>query len=326
MSWIVKDASELVEFLRTKGGVYGPAGDDRIVFDELGNGAPPNLSRLSDVSARNVFQPMTHYYLRFEDRPDTEVSFRDYDTTPRVVVGLRPCDVAALTVHDTVFAESGSYRALRDATAIVGLVCPAREEACFCDSVGVDPRSTDGMDAALTVAVGGGYVLAALTDKGRTLMSGAPFPESGDATAADFREADHPVLAAEGVPEALGRLREMEIWDEIGFACVNCRVCTYVCPTCHCFTVTDEVFGTEGGRAAVWDSCQSKSFTKEASGHNPRATKPARVRQRILHKYAYYPEVEGALMCGGCGRCIKGCPTGRNIVEELTLLKGGAAT
>ena len=91
MSWMVDDLSKLVDFLSQKGPVYGPVGQEQIVFERIDDGQTMNLSRLSDVSARHLFQPMTHYFLRFEDRPDAEAVFVDYDDSPWIAFGLRPC-------------------------------------------------------------------------------------------------------------------------------------------------------------------------------------------------------------------------------------------
>jgi sulfhydrogenase subunit beta (sulfur reductase) len=325
MNYLLPNLKVLVELLSEKAEVYGPVGDERIVFDRLGD-REPNLSRRSDISPRNLFQPMTHYFLRFEDAPSAEADFRDFDASPRVVIGMRPCDIAGLEAHDRVFAESESYRALRDATTVVGVLCGEREASCFCDSMGGGPHERAGMDIALYPSEDG-YVVSAVTDRGEELLSDAPFRKLDTPPEPAFEEREHPTIDTDGLVESLERLEAVPsderpgIWDDIAFSCVNCRVCTYTCPTCHCFTVTDEVLGTDGGRATVWDSCQNKLFTKEASGHNPRDSKVSRVRQRILHKYLYYPRVHGALMCSGCGRCIAGCPTGRSIVEELTALK-----
>jgi ferredoxin len=320
MTWIVKDLEALVRYLAGKATTYGPVGTDRIVFEELPEGSELNTARRSDVSARHVFQPMTHYYLKFKDGPSADPSFEDFDGAPRVVVGLRPCDIQALRVHDSVFGESESYRALRDATVIVGYLCSRYEPSCFCDSVGGDPLSREGMDAVI-YPVSEGYAITAETERGKKLLEGVPFRTLDRAPEPAFEDAEHPTLDTAGLSDSAARLEDSEIWSEIGFPCVACRVCTYVCPTCHCFTVTDEAFGTRAGRAVVWDSCQNEAFTKEASGHNPRGVKAARVRQRLLHKFSYYPTAHGDLMCSGCGRCIAGCPTGRNLIEELELLK-----
>jgi ferredoxin len=63
-------------------------------------------------------------------------------------------------------------------------------------------------------------------------------------------------------------------------------------------------------------------FTLEASGHNPRPVKTRRLRQRVGHKFAYYPEkYNGVIACCGCGRCIRYCPVSVDISEIAGYLK-----
>ena len=65
------------------------------------------------------------------------------------------------------------------------------------------------------------------------------------------------------------------------------------------------------------------TFTQHASGHNPREEGAARTRQRIMHKFSFFPRGEaGAWMCVGCGRCIASCPTGRSLKEDIGILIG----
>jgi Fe-S oxidoreductase len=63
-------------------------------------------------------------------------------------------------------------------------------------------------------------------------------------------------------------------------------------------------------------------FTKMAGGDNPRPTQRERVRQRFLHKLAYYPERSGVVSCTGCGRCLGECPVGIGIEEVILELAG----
>jgi ferredoxin len=78
--------------------------------------------------------------------------------------------------------------------------------------------------------------------------------------------------------------------------------------------MTDEQSGLQGKRLRTWDTCMSFEFTLEGSGHNPRPTKAHRLRNRMGHKFAYYPELhEGLIACCGCGRCIKSCPVSLDI-------------
>ena len=107
------------------------------------------------------------------------------------------------------------------------------------------------------------------------------------------------------------RFNDTQFWQDQTDRCLSCGACTYFCPTCYCFTITDEGEGLSekgGRRLRSWDNCMSSLFTREASGHNPRTVKAFRMRNRVSHKYSTYPENWGAFSCSGCGRCISNCP------------------
>ena len=75
-------------------------------------------------------------------------------------------------------------------------------------------------------------------------------------------------------------------------------------------------------RHRCWDSCMYSEFTKMSAGQ-PRLTQKERFRQRFMHKLVYYPERYGGLYsCVGCGRCLKVCPIGMNIVKVMKKLGG----
>ncbi|MHA2289151.1 MAG: 4Fe-4S dicluster domain-containing protein, partial [Promethearchaeota archaeon] len=70
----------------------------------------------------------------------------------------------------------------------------------------------------------------------------------------------------------------------------------------------------------IWDTCQSCLYTLETSGHNPRPEKIQRCRNRIMHKFSYYPSNYECLGCVGCGRCISACPVNnelRIIIDKI---------
>jgi formate hydrogenlyase subunit 6/NADH:ubiquinone oxidoreductase subunit I len=90
-----------------------------------------------------------------------------------------------------------------------------------------------------------------------------------------------------------------------------------VCPTCVCFDIQEEADQAGERRLRTWDSCGYRMFTLHASGHNPRDTQGARWRQRIYHKFSYYPERYGKLGCVGCGKCTRACPVDMNLQEHL---------
>ena len=52
--------------------------------------------------------------------------------------------------------------------------------------------------------------------------------------------------------------------------------------------------------------------------------KSQRLKNRVGHKFVWYPEVHGEPACTGCGRCIRHCPVSMNISRIATLLSGGA--
>jgi ferredoxin len=58
-----------------------------------------------------------------------------------------------------------------------------------------------------------------------------------------------------------------------------------------------------------------RTYSLEASGHNPRPTKVERTRQRVMHKFAYWVDLINEIGCTGCGRCVEYCPVNIDIRE-----------
>jgi sulfhydrogenase subunit beta (sulfur reductase) len=123
---------------------------------------------------------------------------------------------------------------------------------------------------------------------------------------------------AKAIKPILDRIFEHPFWDTIHARCLKCGTCTYLCPTCHCFDISDETKGSDGVRIRSWDSCQYPLFTKMASGHNPRTSQKERWRQRVMHKFRYYVDNFGAVSCVGCGRCVMLCPVNIDIRKIIT--------
>jgi sulfhydrogenase subunit beta (sulfur reductase) len=114
-------------------------------------------------------------------------------------------------------------------------------------------------------------------------------------------------------------------WAEMAERCLSCRICAYVCPTCRCFDVRDEPVQTGNGhnrfeRIRCWDSCAGTTYRQIAGGHNPRAAKGERLRNRFMCKFYYYPEQYGPIACTGCGRCVDACPVNIDITEVIQRL------
>jgi ferredoxin len=241
----------------------------------------------------------------------------------QLIIAARPCDAAALPILDDVFNWDFAdefYNRRRAATTIITVACSAADDACFCTSVGIGPEDPRGSDAILLEVGEGRYHVRPVTEKGGKLFAGRTesSKESAMATKGPGRK-----FEAEKIRTFVNGHFEDPIWAEHGRSCMACGVCAFSCPTCHCFDIIDA--GPAAGRARVrtWDTCQFPNFTQHASGHNPRAMQPARQRQRILHKFAIYPEKFGKILCTGCGNCVRNCPVGLGVLDMLTEIEHG---
>jgi ferredoxin len=266
-----------------------------------------------------------------EDAHILRESQKDFPLT--VVVGIRPCDAKALRLVDVnfnnpQFKDPWWVRRLESMT-LIGIGCNEPCGTCFCTSVGCGPFNEEGLDVLL-VDLEGNYLVRAITKKGAQLFEQAGVAE--DAKSNVKKKADEVKGKAEKqiashVPtDKLKKknvidLFDASFWDDVASACLNCGTCTFLCPTCWCFDIQDEVNKKEGDRIRNWDSCMFPLFTLHASGHNPRSEKVQRVRQRFMHKLKYYlDKYNNGVACVGCGRCVRYCPVNIDIREVFNLM------
>ena len=252
---------------------------------------------------------------------------------PKAVVGIRPCDAKALRlVHvnfdNPEFRDPWWIKRLESVT-LLGLGCNEPCSTCFCTSVNCGPFNKEGLDVLL-FDLGECLLARTLTEKGEKLLQLGGVDK--DADSGLKKKADELKTRAEKrigshVPtDKLGKknvhdLFDAPFWDDVAFACINCGACTFLCPTCWCFDIQDEVTKRQGDRIRNWDSCMFPLFTVHASGHNPRAKKVQRVRQRFMHKLKYYVDkYKNGVACVGCGRCVNHCPVNIDIREVFRLM------
>ncbi len=238
---------------------------------------------------------------------------------PFVAFGVRPCDVAAIERMDQVFLTKGYvdefYQAKREALTLVALACNRCSDACFCDSMGQSPNEAPGADLLL-VEGEDAFEARAQTEKGQALLDmWQPYLEEGSV-------AHQPVecttkVSMEGVAQKLHNLFDSPLWDEVSTACLTCGSCTFICPTCHCFDLSQARKKEENARFRCWDSCMFKDYTLMAGNHNPREQKRNRVRQRFMHKLCFFEERYGEPLCVGCGRCLVDCPATMDITAII---------
>jgi len=274
--------------------------------------------------------------------PHETIQLESLNEAPRqVIFGLRPCDVRGFVQMDRVFGGYGGfyfdplYNARREATTLLAVTCREPRSTCFCTAVGGSPAGQEGVDALLT-EVGGGFVVEVLTAKGEAALAAAVsagfLSDAGEAQVAEAvrvktaasAKVDSP-FTLEGIRENLRANFADDRWHDLCLRCISCGTCTYVCPNCYCFNINDSLVETEGERYRTWDNCFNPQYTEETSGHNPRAHKANRFRNRFSHKFWYYPEKYESLLCSGCGRCIMHCPTRIDIREVLRVMGAPAA-
>jgi ferredoxin len=251
-----------------------------------------------------------------------------FNSGKSVLFGVRPCDIQAILLLDKVFDnpdyKDPYYVDKRKRTLIIGMSCTNPRTTCFCTSFGIEPGKTTSADLFIT-DISGKYVVQVLTKEGDEVISKYngwnSVGESDLAMVAKINEKAKAKIVSKVevdlVKKKLDGMFEDPFWDTLHERCLGCATCTYLCSTCHCFDIIDEVVREQGVRIRNWDSCMFPLFTLHASGHNPRGSGKERMRQRIMHKFCYFVNYWGETGCVGCGRCIINCPVNIDIREVL---------
>ena len=289
------------------------------------------------LSPKSLVYPESERMFEFstdENDPDYNIlKEAQKDFSPQAIVGLRPCDAHGFLIVKRNF-DNPEYKdpwwvRRYEASTLVGLGCNEPCGTCFCSSVGGGPFSEKGLDVLL-FDLGDKYLAKPLTEKGSKLL--AKMGSGSKASDEDISKAEELKKAAEGKISSkvdVSKMADKEVlklfnapfWEDLAFACINCGTCTFLCPTCWCFDIQDEVYQKVGDRIRNWDSCMFPLFTLHGSGHNPRSEKFQRVRQRFMHKLKYYVDKYGdGVQCSGCGRCVQFCPVNIDIRHVIELM------
>jgi len=266
------------------------------------------------VPPKEIGFPQTEKLLEFDFTGKLNAKLPD--TKKRVIFGIRPCDARAMKILDIVFLKDffdPYYYARKSESVLVVLACDEYCKDGFCNAVGSSPRDPEGADILITKINEDRYQIEVFTERGRAILDNEF--EKSDRVEIKMPE---PVYNKDlsKADEWLSKKFESQEWEKFARKCISCGICTFLCPTCHCFDITD----TKNCRIRTWDSCQFPEYTVHTSGHNPRPERTHRMRNRVLHKFLYFKERNNEIMCVGCGRCVRHCPEGidiREIVESM---------
>jgi sulfhydrogenase subunit beta (sulfur reductase) len=325
-----------LEALKTAFCLYGPVKENtHHEFAQLTEGVAPDFQMQNTrLSAKGIIYPqsqeMFHFTLDESDPAHHQMQLTEENPIPKAVIGIRPCDATAFGLVEKNF-DTPDYRDpywadAYQTTTLVGLACDSPCSTCFCLTAGSGPYDETGLDVLLAES-DDHFLARVITEKGQVLMDAAGWNTEADgAVLAGMKQAAEKRVTAAVETDHLADLDtldlyEADFWQDVSFSCINCGTCTFVCPTCWCFDIQDEVHGKKGARLRNWDSCMFPLFTHHGSGHNPRGTKLHRVRQRFMHKLKYYVDKYGnGIQCVGCGRCIRSCPVNIDIRRVCELM------
>ena len=275
----------------------------------------------TDMSPKTWLLPMTESILTILQGVKTTMVD---PPAPRelVLFGVRPCDARAFQVLDALYVGKNpvdpQFDLHRKALTIIGLSCPQMWDSCFCTVVGGAPDGTDGLDILLT-KIDGEYAVQILTEKGKRITAELPMKDKEIVLQKPELKANLPILQK---TDEWNKLFNETFWKQLSDSCISCRVCSFVCPTCRCFDVRDELTILKPGlkeftRLRAWDTCTASTYRRAAGGHNPRDTQEKKLRNRFYCKFVYYPDDFGPMGCVGCGRCIDACPARIDILEVI---------
>ncbi|ACF12818.1 hydrogenase/sulfur reductase, beta subunit [Chloroherpeton thalassium ATCC 35110] len=287
---------------------------------------------ISYSSVKNFFLPYREKLSEYDFSENDWHQDIEYRVNPRVLLGLRPCDINALNILDKIFYKgtypSPYYIARRKNTFILGLDHDPLPD-CFCSSLGCHTVGT-GFDM-FGSDLGDRYYMAVNSAIAFNFLKNfnVKDPTNTDDKAyierrKFLKKSFQTNVEVSGLPSFLDIEFQSPIWKKWGDKCLNCGTCAMVCPTCYCYQVEENI--AVNLRTASKDqmlySCTILDFAEVAGGHNFRPNKEDRLKYRYYHHYRGFAENASEPICVGCNRCGRACLAGINpkdVINDLRL-------
>ncbi|HTX51942.1 MAG TPA: 4Fe-4S dicluster domain-containing protein [Candidatus Baltobacteraceae bacterium] len=311
---------------------------DEVIAPFAGRGRDTYFDRVTDANrARVPLHVPNPYYppKRYVLPPIERLLQIHLNSTPRIqaavdaprraIVGIRSCDTAGIDHLDRFYLgrdfRDGYYAAHRQNLFLVNVVCTDPEvdidDDCFCMCADTGPAAREHFDLQV-MDLGDELLVVAGSVTGEALFADPIFRKGTPAHLARRRDILAHVRTRFKVSTSwywstvkaitLGEVAD-STWERIGNRCLECGGCSYMCPTCTCFTVTERRLGPDDfERVRIWDACALGGFTRMAGGFNPRRAAHDRRNRRFFRKLAhYFIQRELSVACVGCGRCVEVC-------------------
>lgn len=312
--------------------VYGPqrnAQTGQVFFDLLAKGESPDLDAIiPSMPVKEILFPQMERILKYKvDAAAQAVTIEKQVTEkPKVLFGLRPCDLAGILCLDRFFIGQefvdDVYLTHRRQSILITNTCTQPFPQCFCVCTHTGPAADEGFDLDLT-QIADGYLVEVGSDKGQAIADercwqraeGGHFEEKR--AVIDQSISLFPDLAKDNkawISRAMNRITtgfvKHEIWEYIGEQCFECGACSFVCPSCSCFNIEDaKICDGECERLRTRDSCSFEGYARMAGDHNPRKPVEDRRNKRFFCKLSYSQSKKYLRPgCVGCGRCQWVCP------------------
>jgi formate hydrogenlyase subunit 6/NADH:ubiquinone oxidoreductase subunit I len=302
-------------------------------FREVGSFEEMDLDyTISYSSIKNFFLPyreeLSNYTFTDTDW-DQNIGIR---VNPRVIVGVRPCDINALNILDKMFLKgsfpSPYYAARRKNTFLIGMDHQPLPD-CFCESLNQD-SVLKGFNLFCT-DLGDRYYLTINASNAFNFLKEIEITDptkEEDAAFIDKRKKISQMYTTKidftGLPSQLDIEFKSPVWKKWGDMCLNCGACAMVCPTCYCY-VTEEAIDTnlkKSRKERIQYSCNIVDSAEVAGGHNFRPLREDRLKYRYWHHYRGFAENTEEPICVGCNRCGRACLAGINpkdVIHDLRM-------